>query len=92
MQERFAQRYHDLTNLPEMATQLRRRTAVVPLFDLIALIIGAYNPQKQLPLQGFEKGRSFLALATLFVQIAMLTNTRWGFPHGNIPNNVGAFQ
>jgi len=90
---RFAQRYHELIKLPEMAAHLRRRrTSVEPLFDLIAQVIGAYGPQKQLPLQGLDKVRSCLALATLSVQIAMIANSRWGLPHRNISNIAAAFQ
>ena len=90
---RFAQAYHRFVKLPDIVVHLKkRRTSVEPLFDLIAKAIGTTAKQKQLPVQGIENVRSCLALATLSVQIAMITNSIWSLPHRNISEMPSAFQ
>lgn len=90
---RFALAYHRFIKQPDMSHHLaQRRTSVEPLFDLMAKVIGTHARQKQLPVQRLENVRSCLALATLSVQIAMLTNSVWGLPHRNISEMATAFQ
>jgi hypothetical protein len=60
---RYAQAYHRYIQRPVNATLLAlRRTAIEPVFDLIAKIIGATDNHKQLPLQHLVNIRSCLAL------------------------------
>lgn len=90
---RFAQAYHRFIKLPDVVQHLsKRRTSVEPLFDLLAKVIGTNAKQKQLPVQHLDNVRSCLALATLSVQIAMITNSIWGLPHRNISEMASAFQ
>lgn len=90
---RFAQAYHRFIKLPDIVIHLKkRRTSVEPLFDLIAKVIGTTAKQKQVPVQGIQNVRSCLALASLSVQIAMITNSIWGLPHRNISEMASAFQ
>lgn len=69
----------------------RRRTAIEPVFDLIAKLLGTVGKQKQLFQQGIANVRSHLALATLSLQIAMITNSVWHLPFRTISCIKGAF-
>ena len=90
---RFAQAYHRFIKQPDIALHLqKRRTSVEPLFDLLAKVIGTTAKQKQLPVQRIDNVRSCLALATLSVQIAMMTNSIWHLPPRNISLMAAAFQ
>jgi hypothetical protein len=63
-----AKGYHRFIGEPQQAQLLRsRRTAIEPVFDLIAQLIGATDNHKQLPLQGLANVRTCLALATLIL-------------------------
>ncbi len=89
---RYAKAYHQFIKQPENAHLLRqRKTAVEPLFDLIAKVLGTNGKQKQLPVQTLNKVRTCLALATLSVQIAMIINSIWGLPLRNISGMIAAF-
>src|SRR5262245_66496205 len=82
---RYAVAYHRYIQQPENAERLRcRRTAIEPVFDLIAHVLGTKAKQKQLPIQKLSNVRTCLALATLTVQIAMMANSIWGLPLRNI--------
>jgi len=89
---RYALAYHRYIQQPENAALLRRRrTAIEPVFDLIAQVLGTKAKQKQLPLQKLSNVRTCLALATLTVQVAMIVNSIWGLPLRNISTMAAAF-
>jgi hypothetical protein len=89
---RYALAYHRYIQRPENAELLRsRRTAIAPVFDLIAQVLGTKAKQKQLPIQKRANVQTCLALATLTVQIAMIANSIWGLPLRNISTMAAAF-
>ena len=89
---RYAKAYHSYVNQPEQRDLLQsRRTAIEPIFDLVAKALGTTGRQKQLPVQRLANGRPCLALATLTVQVAMIANSIWGLPLRNISTLVTAF-
>jgi hypothetical protein len=89
---RYAQAYHRFIKEPENAEVLiRRRTAIEPVFDLMAQVLGTNAKQKQLPVQGLRNVRTCLALATLTIQVAMIANSIWGMPSRNISVMAAAF-
>jgi hypothetical protein len=89
---RYATAYHRFIGDPLQAELLRsRRTAIEPVFDLLAQLIGATDNHKQLPLQGLANVRTCLALATLTLQVAMIANSIWGLPLRNISSMTTAF-
>ena len=90
---RYAKAYHRFVQRPRMADLLKqRRTAIEPLFDLIAKIIGATANHKQLPLQRLSNVRTCIGLAVLSLQIAMLANSIWSLPTlRSISTIMGAF-
>jgi Transposase DDE domain len=89
---RYATAYHRFIGAPQQAELLRsRRTAIEPIFDLLAQLIGATDNHKQLPLQGLANVRTCLALATLTLQVAMIANSIWGLPLRNISSMTTAF-
>jgi len=89
---RFAVAYHRLIKQPFFAGRLkRRRTSVEPLFDLIAKVLGTTGRQKQLPVQRLDHVKTCLALATLSVQIVMISNNIWGLPPRNVSDIHSAF-
>ena len=89
---RYALAYHRYIKQPENAELLqRRRTAIEPVFDLIAQVLGTKAKQKQLPVQKLSNVRTCLALATFTVQVAMIANSIWGLPLRNISTMAAAF-
>jgi hypothetical protein len=89
---RYAKAYHRYLKRPANVRCLRkRRTTIEPLFDLIAKVLGTTAKQKQLPLQRLHNVRTCLALATFFVQMAMLVNSIWGLPLRNSSTMSAAF-
>ena len=89
---RYALAYHRYIQQPENAALLRcRRTAIEPVFDLIAQVLGTQAKQKQLPVQKLSNVRTCLALATFTVQVAMIANSIWGLPLRNISTMTAAF-
>lgn len=89
---RYAEAYHRYIDWPEQGELLRsRRTAIEPIFDLVAQALGATGPQKPLPLQRLDNVRTSLMLATLTVQVAMIANSIWGLPLRNISTMASAF-
>ena len=89
---RYALAYHRYIQQPENADLLRgRRTAIEPVFDLIAPVLGTKAKQKQLPVQKLSHVRTCLALATFTVQVAMIANSIWGLPLRNISTMAAAF-
>jgi hypothetical protein len=68
-----------------------RRTAIEPIFDLVAKTWGTTGRQKHLPRQRIANVRTCLTLATVTVQVAMLANSIWGLPLRNISTLITAF-
>ena len=64
--------------------QRSRRTAIEPMFDLVAKALGTTGRQKQLAIQRLDNVRTGLAIATLTVQVAMIANSIWGLPLRNL--------
>lgn len=84
-QGRYAQAYHDYIDQPAQRELLhRRRTAIEPMFDLVAKALGTTGRQKQLAIQRLDNVRTCLALAVLTVQVAMIANSIWGLPLRNL--------
>ena len=82
---RYATAYHRYIDQPEQRELLkRRRTAIEPMFDLVAKTLDTTGRQKQLAVQRLDNVRTCLALATLTVQVAMIANSIWGLPLRNI--------
>jgi len=90
---RYAKAYRNFIKADvEIAAILRRRkTAIEPIFDLIAKLIGTTGKQKQLFKQHIDNVRTHLALGVLSLQIAMVANSIWGIPFRTISYIKGAF-
>jgi Transposase DDE domain len=89
---RYATAYHAYIKQPEQRDLLqRRRTAIEPIFGLVAKALGTTGRQKQLPVQRLGNVRTCLTLATLTVQVAMIANSIWSLPLRNISTLVTAF-
>ena len=89
---RYATAYHRFITQPENADLLRsRRTAIEPVFDVVAKVLGTTARQKQLPIQRLANVRTCLVLATLTMQVAMIANSIWGLPLRNISTMAAAF-
>lgn len=58
----------------------KRKTAIEPIFDLIAKLLGTSGKQKPLFRQGIENVRTHLALGVLSLQIALIANHIWNLP------------
>jgi hypothetical protein len=69
----------------------KRKTAIEPIFDLIAQMLGTSGKQKQLFRQGIQNVRTHLGLASLSLQIAMIANQIWSIPLRTISHIKGAF-
>lgn len=90
---RYAIAYHRFIATPPCRNWLQcRKTAIEPIFDLFAKVLGTANNHKQLPLQHLANVRSFLCLAVLTVQIAMIVNNTFGLPLRQISNFLSAFS
>jgi len=90
---RYAKAYRNFIKADvEIAAILRRRkTAIEPIFDLIAKLMGTTGKQKQLFKQRIDNVRTHLALGVLSLQIAMVANSIWGIPFRTISYIKGAF-
>jgi hypothetical protein len=90
---RYARAYHRFIVKTPYSHWLKcRKTAIEPVFDLFAKVLGTANNQKQLPLQRLANVRSFLCLGVLAVQIAMIVNNIFGLPFRQISNVLTAFS
>ena len=67
-------------------------TAIEPVFDLFSKVLGTTQNQKQLPIQGLAKVRTFLSLGVLAVQIAMIVNHIWRLPLRQIAHILTVFS
>ena len=90
---KYAQAYrHFIKSHSTMARILKkRRTAIEPIFDLIAQILGTKGKQKPLLRQGIRNVRSHLSFAVLSLQIAMLANQVWRLPFRTISHIKAVF-
>lgn len=90
---RYAKAYRQfIRHDPQMAALLRlRKTAIEPVFDLIAKLLGTIGKQKQLFKQKLENVRTQLGLAVLSLQIAMIANLIWNLPFRTISHIKGVF-
>lgn len=89
---RYAKAYHHFIKQPDVARLLQqRKTAIEPVFDLLAKLLGLTGKQKQLTLQRLTNVRTYLALASLSLQIAMIANSIWGIPLRTISYIKAAF-
>jgi hypothetical protein len=83
----YAAAYHQFIAKAPFKKWLKcRKTAIEPVFDLFSKILGTANNHKQLPLQRLANVQTFLCLAILAVQIAMIVNNLFGFPLRQISN------
>lgn len=69
-----------------------RRTRIEPIFDLVGKVSGVGDQQKQLPVRGQARVRSFLLLGVLAVQLAMILNCIWRQPLRNISHMMAVFN
>lgn len=89
---RYARAYHRFLHQPDVARRLhKRKSAIEPMFAILAQVMGTTARQKQLPVQGLANVRTCLALAVLTVQTAMLANSIWGLPLRSISHLMSAF-
>jgi hypothetical protein len=90
---RYATAYHRfIATLPCRNWLQCRKIAIEPIFDLFAKVLGTANNHKQLPLQHLANVRSFLCLAVLTVQIAMIVNNTFRLPLRQISTVLSAFS
>jgi len=90
---RYAEAYHQFIQHEENQDLLRsRRTAIEPIFDLVAKLINATDNHKQLAMQGLLNVRTHLALAIFTLQIAMIVNSMWTMPIRAIAHIMTAFS
>ena len=90
---RYARAYHRLISKRPYCQWLAcRKTAIEPVFDLFAKVLGTTNNQKQLPMQSLANVRTFLSLGALTVQIAMIVNNLWHLPPRQISNLLSVFN
>lgn len=90
---RYAVAYHRFIAKAPFSNWLKcRKTAIEPVFDLFAKVLGTANNQKQLPLQRLANVRTFLCLGVLAVQIAMIVNNAFGLPLRQISGLLTAFS
>jgi hypothetical protein len=88
----YAPVYHRFITQPENADLLHsRRTAIEPVVDLVAKVLGTTARQKPLPIQRLAHVRTCLVLATLTIHVAMIANRIWGLPLRNISTMAAAF-
>ena len=89
---RYAVAYHCFIQQPDNAERLAaRRTAIEPIFDLIAKVIGAEGLHKPLLLQHLPNVRTCLALGVFTLQLAMIANSLWGRPLRDISHMMSVF-
>ena len=78
---RYAQHYHRFLQQEENQDLIRlRRTAIEPIFDLIAKLIDATDNHKQIAQKHLQNVRTYLTLAVFTLQLAMIMNSVWGLP------------
>jgi|SRR5690606_3950742 len=90
---KYAKAYrHFLKTQTDIAQILKkRRTAIEPIFDLVAYLLGTKRKQKPIFRQGIRNVRTHLGLGVLSLQIAMIANSVWGLPFRNVSHIKGTF-
>jgi hypothetical protein len=90
---RYARAYRQFikTQTDIAAILKKRKTAIEPVFDLIAQLLGTSGTQKPIFRQGTKNVQSHLGLAVLSLQIAMIANQIWQMPFRTISHIKGAF-
>jgi len=90
---KYAKAYrHFIKTKTDIAQILKkRRTAIEPIFDLIAYLLGTKGQQKPIFRQGIRNVRTHLGLGVLSLQIAMIANSVWGLPFRNVSHIKGVF-
>lgn len=90
---KYAQTYRQFIKTQADIVQIlkKRKTAIEPIFDLIAQLMGISGKQKQIFRQGIENVRTHLGLGVLSLQIAMIANQIWDMPCRTISHIKGAF-
>lgn len=90
---RYAQAYRKFVKKQaDIAFILRKRkTAIEPIFDLIAYLLGTQRKQKPLFRQGIQNVRTHLALGVLSLQFAMIANLIWNLPFRTVSHIKGVF-
>ncbi len=90
---KYAKAYRQfIKSQPDIVKILKKRkTAIEPIFDLVAQLLGTTGKQKQLFRQGIKNVRTHLGLGILSLQIAMIANQIWGLPFRTISHIKGAF-
>ena len=82
-----------LQTSPELRSyQEHRKTAIEPVFSLLTELTGIENSEKQLAVSGIENVKSFLMIATLLLQIAMLVNSIYNLPDREVSRMIRLFQ
>ena len=77
----YAQHYHRFLLYKENQDLRRlRKTAIEPIFDLIAKLIDATDNHKQIDQKHIQNVRTYLTLAVFTLQLAMIMNSVWGLP------------
>ncbi len=78
---RYAKNYHRFLQQTENQNLSRlRRTAIEPIFDLIAKLIDATDNHKQIAKKSLDNVRTYLTLAVFTLQVAMIMNSVWRMP------------
>ena len=89
---RYAQNYHCFLQQIENQDLMRlRRTAIEPIFDLIAKLIDATDNHKQIAYKHIQNVRTYLTLAVFTLQLAMIMNSVWGLPIRTISHTLRPF-
>ena len=88
----YATAYHRfITKAPFADWLTSRKTAIEPVFDLFAKLLGTTHNHKQLPVQWLTQVRPFLCLGALALQIAMIVNNIFHLPLRQISHFLTAF-
>lgn len=90
---KYATAYRQFIKVQRDIVQIlkKRKTAIEPIFDLIAQLLGTTAKQKQLFRQGIQNVRTHLGLSVLSLQIAMIANQIWAMPFRTISHIKGVF-
>ena len=72
--------------------QAARKTAIEPIFDLLAKLLSITGAHKPLPLRGVAYVSTFLGIGILLLQLSMLVNVRCGLPTRNVTHIKTVFR
>lgn len=90
---KYAKAYRNFIKTQTDIAQIlkKRRTAIEPIFNLIAHLMGIEGKQKPIFRQGIRNVRTHLGLGVLSLQLAMIANSVWGLPFRTVSHIKGAF-